>query len=245
MKKILVTFGTQTWYNAKAKLIQSAKQFGLNGCVDYDETKIEQSFYDENKEIFKYRRGFGYWLWKPYIILKTLEQVDDGDIVFYSDSGSIIVNKFDDLFERCVQNNGILLFDNRDGTPTENDIWINKNWTKGDCFVMMNCDSDKYQNGNQVDACYQMYQKTPKSIEFIKEYLMYCKNINIVSDLPNINTVRPELTSFYQHRHDQSVLSLLSIKHNIHIEREPSQWGYRTESNQQNIKFYHHRNPQI
>ena len=245
MKKILVTFGTPKWYNAKTKLIQTAKQFGLNGCADFDDTKIEPTFYNENSEIFKYRRGFGYWLWKPYIILKTLEQVDDGDIVFYSDSGSLIVNPLDELFEICSKNNGILLFDNRDGTPTENDIWINKNWTKADCFIMMNCDTELYHNSNQVDACYQIYQKNAKSIEFVKQYLKYCQNINIISDLQNINTIRPEFACFRDHRHDQSVLSLLAITNNIHIEREPSQWGYRTNSNQSKIKFYHHRNPNI
>jgi hypothetical protein len=245
MKKILTTFGTQKWYNAKANLIQSAKQFGLDGAADFNETKIEQSFYEENKAIFLNPRGFGYWLWKPYIILKTFEQLNNGDMVLYSDSGSIIVNQINDLFEICQQNEGILLFDNRDGTPTENDIWINKHWTKTDCFVLMDCDTEKYTEGNQVDACYQIYQKNSKSIEFVQEYLKYCKNIHIVSDFPSMTNKRPNYTCFRDHRHDQSVLSLLAIKHNVHIEREPSQWGYRTEENRSKIKFYHHRNPNI
>lgn len=248
MKKILTTFGNSTWANARNKLVQSAKNNGFHGVAEFDEYKIEPEFYEKNKAIFQFRRGFGFWVWKPYIILKTLNMMNDGDVVLYSDSGSFILRPLDELFQLCKENDGILLFDNRDGTENENIIWKNKNWTKSDCFNMMNCTEEKYLQGNQVDACYQMYEKNPKSIEFVNEYQKYCENINIVTNVPDI-TPRPAMIAndwFQEHRHDQSILSLLAIKHNIKIEREPSQWGYRT--NQQDlpkIKFYHHRNPNI
>ena len=36
------------------------------------------------------QRGAGYWIWKPYIIWKTLQDVEDGDIVCYIDSACLI-----------------------------------------------------------------------------------------------------------------------------------------------------------
>lgn len=243
MKKILVTFGTQKWYNAQNKLIQSAKQFGLNGSADYNEKTIELEFYKKNQQIFQYQRGFGYWIWKPYCILKTLKQLNDGDFVIYSDSGSIFINQINDLFDICADHKGILLFDNRDGTENENQRWQNYMWTKRDCFELMDCKKEIYVQGNQVDACYQIYQKNEMVMNFLNEYQTYCENINIISDLPNITG--PNHPHFREHRHDQSILSLLQIKHNIYVEREPSQWGYRTQENKDKIKFYHHRNPYI
>ena len=38
-------------------------------------------------------RGFGYWLWKPYIINKLLEKLSEGDILIYADSGCILHKK--------------------------------------------------------------------------------------------------------------------------------------------------------
>ncbi len=39
-------------------------------------------------------RGFGYWCWKPFIILKTLENIKDGDILVYADIGCHINKDF-------------------------------------------------------------------------------------------------------------------------------------------------------
>lgn len=32
-------------------------------------------------------RGYGFWVWKPYVILKRLEQLADGEILIYADQG--------------------------------------------------------------------------------------------------------------------------------------------------------------
>ena len=32
-------------------------------------------------------RGGGYWIWKPYIISKMLEQINENDILVYIDAG--------------------------------------------------------------------------------------------------------------------------------------------------------------
>ena len=34
-------------------------------------------------EHFKIARGGGLWLWKPYIILKALDMIEDSDYLFY------------------------------------------------------------------------------------------------------------------------------------------------------------------
>ncbi|TLE03345.1 hypothetical protein [Helicobacter japonicus] len=39
-------------------------------------------------------RGFGYWCWKPYIILKTLEQLENNDILLYADIGCTFHPKY-------------------------------------------------------------------------------------------------------------------------------------------------------
>jgi hypothetical protein len=104
---------------------------------------------------------------------------------------------------------------------------------------MMDCDDEKYYNAPQVDASYQVYKKTDKVMEFLEEYKKFCSNENIISDLPNIT--KGNLQGFIDHRHDQSVLSLLAAKHNIPLLPEPSEWGnYLTDRPYPQL-FWHHR----
>ena len=37
--------------------------------------------------IYNIEKGYGFWLWKPYIIYKHLCKLNDNDILIYSDPG--------------------------------------------------------------------------------------------------------------------------------------------------------------
>ena len=48
----------------------------------YDRDWLEgTNFYKKNYALLDDKRGAGWWLSKPYVILDTIEQVDEGDIV--------------------------------------------------------------------------------------------------------------------------------------------------------------------
>ena len=57
---------------------------GLNALFGMEYAK----YGEEHKEIFEYKKGGGYWIWKVQLILQSLRDLDDGDILIYSDSGS-------------------------------------------------------------------------------------------------------------------------------------------------------------
>ena len=236
-KKIIISFATNPkWYKAQTYLVESAKKYGFNGAISYTDKNKEWNFLKGYKDITTVR-GYGYWRWKTEILLDAMSQVNDNDIVAYIDSGNAIINSLDYIFKICEEQN-IVLFDNRDGSPT-GAIHNNKNWTKRDCFILMDCDTDEYYNGPQVDASYQFYKKTPDTIEFLKQYDTYCRNKNIISDLPNIT--KDNLPEFKDHRHDQSILSLMAIKNNIKLLPEPSEWGNHLTDRPYPQLFWHHR----
>jgi len=184
MKKILVTFATPKWYDSQELLIQSSKNNGFSGYIKYTEKSKDWEFVKKYRNIYTDTRGYGYWQWKTKIILDAMSQIDYGDCVGYIDSGNIIINNLDYVFNLCETQN-IVLFDNRDGNyegvPHKNGVW-----TKRDCFVLMNCDNEYYYNAPQTDASYQFYKKTDDVLKFLDEYDTYCSNENIISDLPNI-----------------------------------------------------------
>ena len=239
MKKYLIIFGTNNYQNSINSLIRSSENF-FDKHIVYKPEDIDKNFFDKNKNILNQNRGAGYWLWKPYFIQKTLNEVNDGDIVFYVDAGNIFKYDPSFLYENFKINNGVILFDNRDGMSCGNDA---KNYIscKKDAFVLMGCDDDKYINGIHLNASYQIYLKNNNSLNFIGEYLNYCENINIITDTPN--QYGDNYPGYHDHRHDQSILSLLAIKKNITPLVDPSEWGNNVNNRGFEQLFVHHRIP--
>jgi hypothetical protein len=217
MRKYLVSFATVDYYANQKRLNRSALKFGIDVAENYNYKKLKRSnFYNANKFILEQKRGAGYWLWKPYIILDCMRKINHGDLLIYSDVGIEIIKEISPLIEICIAQNGILLF----GAHGK----LNRIWTKRDCFIMMGCDSEKYYNSEQLSAGFQIYIKNDRSIQFLEEYLHFCRKKEIITDIQNTLGL-DNLPEFIDHRHDQSVLSLLAIKHQIEIFRDPSQWG--------------------
>ncbi len=218
MKKILLSFADQKYQIQQNILTFSSKPY-FDEIINVGPEDIEEEFIEQNQEIFNFSRGSGYWLWKSYFIRRVLEYINEGDILFYVDSGNEIISDPQPLFD-LLQSQDIVLFKNRDGNPTGN-VWVNSMWTKTDCFNLMECNTEKYKNGDQVDGSYIFIKKSPLSVKFIDEYLKYSCNKNIITDLPNITGNNEN--DFKDHRHDQSILSLLTIKHNIKTFESPSE----------------------
>jgi len=70
----------------------SAKHLGrADRIIEYTIKDIPQSYVNKHKNIFDYGRGAGLWLWKPYIILDALSKIEEGEWLFYCDSGTVII----------------------------------------------------------------------------------------------------------------------------------------------------------
>jgi hypothetical protein len=237
MRKILLSFADEKYIHQQNILYLSSK-LHFDEIISVGPEDIEEDFIKENQEIFNFNRGYGYWIWKPYFIRRVLDYINEGDILFYVDSGNETINNPQPLFN-LLENQDIVLFKNRDGNP-HGDIWINSTWTKADCFNIMGCNDDVYKKGDQVDGSYILLKKTLQSIQFIEEYLRYSCNKNIITDLPNITgNNEPD---FRDHRHDQSILSLLAIKHNIKTFESPSESSNHIQKEYSQIFNHFRRN---
>lgn len=242
MDKIFFSFGNIKFYQSLENLEKSVKLYGnVDKILIYKESDIDSNFYKECDKHFKDSRGYGYWVWKSYFIKKLLDQADNNDVFFYADAGNDVLKDLTPLYDLCQKDEkGIILFENTDGEPNGN-IWKNNMWTKSDCFNLMRLKTEEYFLGDQVNASYILFRKTEFSLYFFTTYLNFCKNYNIISDAPNITEDFNK--DFRDHRHDQSILSLLSIKHKISIHRDPSQWGNHRKNDKSlyDQLFLHHR----
>lgn len=192
---------------------RTAKWFGkADRVIEYSYNDIPLSYREAHKEIFAYKRGAGLWLWKPYIINKALNEINDGDWLFYTDSGAIFIDNIHKMIPSAIKaNSDIMLFEQ----PL-----LHRQFTKKETMVNMGV----AEIGSNQTLGIMLIRKTPFTKSLISEWLINCENeMNISPNHYNDNIV--EFEDFVSHREDQSILSTLRIKYNIVAFRDPSDYG--------------------
>lgn len=86
-KKIFISYGSEGYYTSLSRIGDMAKETGLfDDVMLFTEKDLPQEI--TSHPLMGYKRGGGYWLWKPYVILHALKQCEEHDIVIYSDAGN-------------------------------------------------------------------------------------------------------------------------------------------------------------
>lgn len=199
---ILVTFAGSSVHEQYQDLMNYKYGKFFKGHAQWTLEMLKSTeFYERNKNIFLYKKYAGYFLWKPYIIWKTLQEFPRHSIL-YCDANLYFkdFNRFQDIFNKYINEEEVFFIKH----------WnrINKDWTKRDTFVNMNADYPKYWNAPQVWSVIQGWRSdTSRSIYLLDEYINYCQNENSLTELPNIHGDNYE--GFQSHRWEQSILSIL------------------------------------
>lgn len=206
MKTFGIFYTDKKFRDFESIKIEELKLF--DQIIPYKREWLEETkFYLENKEILDMLRGGGYWLWKPYIIQETLKKMEYNDVLLYIDAGDKIELNDLSIIDNHMKYNDYII------TNFNENRKHNYFYTKRDCFILMNCDEVKYYNVRQIEAGVLVFKKTPKIEEFINEWLFYCKNKNILTDISN--EYGENIDGFIDHRHDQSILCNLTVKYNM------------------------------
>jgi hypothetical protein len=174
----------------------------INKCIDtiktYRKKDIEPEYIKQHEDIMSQKRGAGFWLWKPYLILKTLNEMPENDILLYLDTGIKIILPIDKLVDNLIHKD-IAIYDQEN---------TNKPYTKKKLFQMMDMDNEEAHNAYQLQAGYILLKNTPKSRDFISKWLYWAEKPEAIMDSDKSD----EYPEFIDHRHDQSILSLLYLK---------------------------------
>jgi hypothetical protein len=210
---IHISFADQKFTQSLALLRRSALKHGIDEFRGYtpEHPAVRQAA-DENPEIFSLKRGAGYWIWKPYILLDTLNSVPEGTLVIYTDAGIRYITSAASLFAQA-NDADILLFHNPGGGPQST-------WTKRDCFVLMQADTPEFWHLPQLDAAIQIYRVGTQARRFVGELKQAMRDPRILTDQPN-ECGLPNFDDFRDHRHDQSVLTVLAHRYGIEPQTSP------------------------
>jgi len=185
----------------------------VDKVIEFKPTDLDIDFIQKNQQILSQERGGGYWLWKPYIIYKTLEKINWGDYILYCDSGALMINKaqiFVDIMSR----------DKIDLMVFEIQHPANR-WTKRDAYHYMDCEYLLDDDMHQICGGFSIVKKTDFTLKFFKELLEYSQDPRLITDQPN-TCEKGNHPNFIEHRHDQSIFNLLLRKNQIRPYIDPS-----------------------
>ena len=221
MQLHFLTFGgpTEKYHAAAKRLGDEAVHMNVFSSVttvtDID-LQLDSSFWEKHGNfILSNPRGYGYWIWKSYLIHKILKDLPNGDILLYADAGCELnpyaKSRFFELVNKTVFHKII-------GTHS---ISTDITYTKQDTIEKMGM-SGKIDllNKNQIQAGCLMMLKCNEIMDLVDTWYQWVQHYNLIDDSPS---VIPNSIQFIEHRHDQSVFNLLIKERGLYnYEMEPA-----------------------
>jgi hypothetical protein len=203
-KIVLVTFADTKYAQTLDRIKNEALALDLFDDVNaLSENDLDKEFSEKHSEfISNNQRGYGYWIWKPQVIKQVLERVPENSIILYCDAGCSVHNREEivKLF-KTVDYTGIVAF--------QWDHDKESSWSKIDTINRI------FPEGSdtpQIIATAVIFRKCKTSQKFVNDWLKYCEDYHLVDDSESYD-LNPD--NFREHRHDQSIFSLLCKKYNV------------------------------
>ena len=177
-KKYFITFAHRCCNKSKVRALKSALDpGGFDFATAHDMKYLSETFRHTHSVILMQSRGGVYWLWKPYIILKTLiERMSDNDLLMYQNADSYLVNDAGPLLKLCQDlEAGVLVFQSR---------YLEKYYSKRDAFILMGMDDERVYDSHERMGGFVVSRKNCQSLQFIMECLAYSMDPRILTDIP-------------------------------------------------------------
>lgn len=225
-----ITFTDENMTISAIKCSESALKFGCDTSQVFMPKDYDTSFLSRNRFTLVQARGAGFWLWKPYFIIRNMDAKSDNDYIVYTDAGIQFENKITWLLN--AMDGEIMLFGNR---------WRHGDWCKTDCLVAMGCNQEWIRDHEQLQASCVIVKNTPQAYAFMNDWLWWCQEPGLIDDTPSI---KPNLPNFREHRHDQAILTNLALTNKITFHWWPAQYSIRYKyrySDNYPVMFQHHR----
>jgi len=218
MNTHLVSFGdTANYGGALTRMLVQSSQWQHQGerifkTVNiYNENHLmreHQDFWSSHKNhIQQNRRGYGYWIWKSFLVKHVMNQVAENDVVLWIDAGcqfnTAALPRFREYID-ITRNSGICCFDVK--LPEYQ-------WTKTDTAMRIVGDKSSHMNTGQLITTAVFFLNNNINKRIVQEWQDICceNSYHYLTDAPSIT---PNALGFNEHRHDQSILSLLIKKYN-------------------------------
>lgn len=215
-RPVAISFGSS---NLRWSLLRFRLQVAFSGAFESSrvltEKDLDPTFSLRHSDILRPGiRGFGFWIWKPQLIVQLMTGLPRGQLVAYLDLGCHVLRTpgFDwtTLYQLCVRSpTEIVVFQDCGKSGQARDKSLERVWTKGDLLDFLNVRNDPSVTGSpQIAATSFVFLAGEKSETFFREWLAIAeaRRSNIDDTVSN----SPNFPDFQEHRFDQSIFSVLS-----------------------------------
>ena len=223
-----INYANNKFKKAQKYNTKTAYRCGVDKVFSFSPEDIDAKFREKNKLILNASRGNGYWLWKPYFIHRVMEQLEDGDCLIYADAGLYFQNNVQLFFDKLVKENKTAL--------CQSTGYYEYQYTKRDTFVYMGMDTPDMKNSEQIGGTVVVVVNQDNR-KLVNEWLYYACDPRCITDEPN-TCGKDNYEGFIDHRHDQSIYSLLAKKYGLPLGKLYDDFSKRRKSTA--LLCYHH-----
>lgn len=234
----LVTFTDDRMTISANKCVQSAMNHGADGYSIWTPGDLSAEFKETMAEVLQHERGAGFYCWKPYIVHREMCRLKDGDILLYCDAGNEWIS--DMRRGMADMDQDIMFFSNG---------WSHGDWCKMDTLLAivpgalcLYWESGVVSDTPQVQASTFFVRVTPETRRFIQEWYGWSL---IPGMIDNKTSKEENISTFREHRWDQSILCCLQIKYGYRLHWFPTTTAAHLKAGFANDRYpallWHHR----
>jgi hypothetical protein len=213
MKKIFISYADDNMRYSLKRIGKQAKRLGIFDEIILYTPDLLPSYIKESP-LMAYKRGGGYWAWKPAIIWETLQRSGDGDCVIYADAGCSLKKSGEwEKYWNGLSDHNTIVFQFGNEMPEWEPFGTTstkiKHWTKQSTFRYFEGLLGKgYGDYNKIWGGFVLCKG--KENGFIKRWLdITLLYPELIID-PLGKEIEEQSPSFACHRHDQSIITPLT-----------------------------------
>jgi len=210
---VTAAFSGQKFKRSQRFIDKIATSLGVRHFKFGDDDLFKSKFYEENKDWFLNsplagkENKFGAFVWKPQFILEAMEQLEEGDKIFYLDVLDLFHPDIFKFVDQTMGDDPCLL---AMGNSKQGD------YTKRDCFHFMECDEEDYWNVNQLEAGFSFWTVCDEAKEILKEWQKWLFDERVNGKLTDFSG-KPQLSGFKDVRRDQSIITNLAVRDGLSV----------------------------
>lgn len=211
---IFISYGDENFKRSLKRISREARSLGI---FDKVITYTPKDLSDEIKQspLMNYKRGGGYWLWKPYLIWETMQKYPNAMVV-YADAGCTLNKNFQewkfwfeimkntDTLLTCYQPNVDYGWDMFDSQSVKIEVWTKRATIE---YFDSLFNSSDWHNCNKIWGGFIIAKNKSRLLKDVLDIML--SRPELVID-PTVGELYNQHSEFCQHRHDQSIITPLA-----------------------------------
>ena len=216
------------------------KIFRLNDLSSAKQKQLSV-FFQQGK-----KRLYGYSCWKPEVILSYLNAIPQNSILQYSDIGCHFnykgIKRLNDYIQISDKNSILSFKYNKPNFDLKKkfkfQIYYEYQYTKADSWKYLKINSDsEILKTEQIWSGTMFFKNNSYVRNFLNEWANICQISKLIDDSESIEPNHP---NFIEHRHDQSIFSILCKKEKIYnLSASECEWAeFENKRSWEHLKNY-------